>query len=139
MARIIIVDDDEIIAEIASEALAEAGHMVSAVYDGATAIEVIRGCEPDLVILDYSLPGKTGLHLLRELRLLPHVDDMPVMMLTARGGRLMKLKAEDFGADDYLVKPFAAEDLVARVDALLVGSTIARRVSRASHADEVSL
>lgn len=132
MARIIIVDDDEIIAEIASDALSEAGHMVSAVYDGTDAMEAITGGDPDLVILDYNLPGKTGMQLLRELRMLPHANEIPVMMLTARGGRLLKIRAEETGADDYIVKPFDPTDLVARVDALLLGSTIARQVSMAS-------
>jgi DNA-binding response OmpR family regulator len=132
MARIIIVDDDEIIAEIASEALSDAGHMVSTVFDGADAMEAIAGSDPDLIILDYNLPGKTGMQLLREVRMLPHANETPVMMLTARGGRLLKIRAEETGADDYIVKPFDPADLVARVDALLLGSTIARKVSMAS-------
>ncbi|HEX8413667.1 MAG TPA: response regulator transcription factor [Sphingomicrobium sp.] len=132
MARIIIVDDDEIIAEIASEALSEAGHMVSAIYDGANAMEAIAGSDPDLIILDYNLPGKTGMQLLREVRMLPHANETPVMMLTARGGRLLKIRAEETGADDYIVKPFDPIDLVARVDALLLGSLIVRQVSMAS-------
>ena len=139
MARIIIVDDDEIIAEIASDALTDAGHMVSAVHDGYDAMDAITGGDPDLVILDYNLPGKTGMQLLRELRMLPHANDIPVMMLTARGGRLLKIRAEETGADDYIVKPFDPNDLVARVDALLLGSTIARHVSMASQASSDTL
>lgn len=132
MARIIIVDDDEIVTEIASDALEAAGHMTSAVHDGASAIAAIGGSDPDLVILDYMLPGTTGMEILRQLRLLPHAADMPVMMLTAKGGRLLKVRAEQTGADDYMVKPFEPDDLVRRVEALLVGRDISRSTMQAA-------
>ncbi len=130
MARIIIVDDDEVVTEIACDALDASGHMTSAIHEGGGALAAIAGGDPDLVILDYKLPGITGMEILRQLRLLPHAADMPVMMLTSKGGRLLKLRAEQTGADDYLVKPFDPDDLVRRVKALLVGRDISRAVMR---------
>ena len=130
MARIIIVDDDELVTEIAIEALDAAGHMTSAIHDGSDALAAIAGADPDIVILDYTLPGITGMEILRQLRLLPHAANMPVMMLTSKGGRLLKSRAEQTGADDYLVKPFEPDELVHRVEALLVGRDISRAVMR---------
>jgi DNA-binding response OmpR family regulator len=130
MARIIIVDDDELIAEIVTDALRDAGHMVSSVHHGGEAVAAIVESEPDLVILDYTLPGKTGMQILREIRAMPGSVDMPVMMLTARGGRLHIGRADAAGADDYIVKPFDPSDLGARVESLLKGALISRAVSR---------
>ena len=132
MARIIIVDDDELVTEIASEALDAVGHLTSAIHDGGDAIPAIVGGEPDIVILDYTLPGITGMEILRQLRASPHALHMPVMMLTSKGGRLLKSRAEQTGADDYLVKPFEPDELVRRVEALLVGRDISRAVMRSS-------
>lgn len=134
MARILIVDDDDIIAEIASDALTQAGHVVSVVDNGTDAVEAALTSRPDLLILDYTLPGKTGREILRELRAIPNVNDMPVMMLTSRHGRVHSGIAEIEGADDYMTKPFNTKDLVARVEALLVGVAIARRVTEAASA-----
>lgn len=130
MARIIIVDDDEIVAEIVSEALEGAGHMVSAVHDGDAAMATIAGSEPDLLILDYSLPGRTGMDILRELRSLPQSANLPVMMVTGRSGRLLMIRAEQTGADDYIVKPFEPADLVRRVEALLLGGAVTRAIAQ---------
>ena len=132
LARIIIVDDDEIVTEIAGEALEAVGHMVSAVHDGDAAIAVIESSDPDLLILDYNLPGRTGMDILREVRALPHGADRPVMMITANSGRLLMARAEQTGADDYIVKPFEPSDLVRRVEALLANGSIARAMRRAS-------
>lgn len=119
MARIIIVEDDDLVSEIASMALSAAGHMTSEVADGALAVEAIRTAYPDLVILDYNLPGETGLDILREMRQMAHAEKTPVLMLTASGSRLLKARAEFSGVDDYLVKPFVPEELVRRVEMLL--------------------
>jgi two-component system response regulator MtrA len=132
LARIIIVDDDEIVTEIAGEALEAVGHMVSAVHDGDAAIAVIESSDPDLLILDYNLPGRTGMDILREVRALPHGADRPVMMITANSGRLLMARAEQTGADDYIVKPFEPSDLVRRVEALLANGSMARAMRRAS-------
>ncbi len=119
MARIIIVDDDELITDIVIEVLLAAGHMISAIHDGNEALEAISAGAPDLLILDYTLPGKSGMEILQEVRRLPHASAMPVMMLTACGGRLLKARADREGADDYVVKPFEPDNLLRRVEALL--------------------
>jgi two-component system, OmpR family, phosphate regulon response regulator PhoB len=119
MARIIIVDDDDLITEIACDALDKAGHITSSVEDGALAAQAIEAGEPDLVILDYELPNTTGMAILRQLRALPRTSTIPIMMLTATTGRLLKLRAEDTGVSAYMVKPFHPQDLVEQVEALL--------------------
>ena len=126
MARIVIVDDDEIVAEIASDVLAAAGHMTNAVHDGVEALKAIYDGEPDLVILDYELPGETGMEVLRQIRAMPHGRGMLVMMLTGSRSRLLKARAEHIGANDYVVKPFRPDDLVERVETLLAGRSSPR-------------
>jgi DNA-binding response OmpR family regulator len=119
VARIIIVDDDEIVTDIASEALSAAGHMVSAVHDGAEALGAIRDGDPDLLILDYELPSRTGMEILRQIRNLPRGADMLILMITGHDSRLMKARAEFTGVDDFVGKPFQPNHLVSRVEALL--------------------
>lgn len=130
MARIIIVEDDDLIAEIASEALIAAGHLASTTADGAEVIDDLRRIEPDLIILDYNLPGLTGMEVLRRIREQRHSDAVPVIMLTSNRTKLLKARAEQAGVDDYVVKPFVPEDLVRRVEALLVGRAISLAAQR---------
>ena len=129
MARIIIVDDDELITDIVVEVLLAAGHMISAIHDGNDALEAIRAGTPDLLILDYTLPGKSGMEILQEVRRLPHASSMPVMMLTACGGRLPMARADREGADDYVVKPFEPDNLLRRIEALLRDRRTSQSVS----------
>ena len=131
MARIIIVDDDELFSDIACEVLADAGHMVSAVNDGEGAMAAIAESEPDVLILDYNLPGISGLEILRRTRANPATRNIPVMMLTREDGRLLKARAGHDGADDYLVKPCSPEVLTQRVEALLIGRGIMVRCGAA--------
>lgn len=119
MARILIVDDDEIVAEIASDELTRGGHVVSSVHHGDEAIAAILQGAPDLVILDWVLPGKTGIEILRELRALPSRGDTPVMMLTSRRSRNDIIEAVNQGADDYVTKPFKLAELLPHAEALL--------------------
>ena len=130
MARIIMVEDDEILAEIMVEHLAAAGHMVSAVHHGDDAMRAIGEGDPELLVLDYSLPGRTGLDILRDIRAAPRGDELPVLMMTAKDGRLLPARAHHDGVDDFLVKPVAPELLLGRVEALLKSAALARRVSR---------
>lgn len=132
MARILIIDDDEILAEVIAERLEAAGHMVSAVHDGGEAVRAIENSAPDLVVLDYDLPGATGLSILREVRRRPHAECMPVLMLTAKTGRLVLARALQDGVDDYVTKPVAPVDLLGRVEALLVGAMLVRRMGGSS-------
>ena len=121
MARIIIADDDEIIATIVSDALFAAGHAVGWVKDGASALEVVRRRAPDLLILDCNMPVKSGIMVLRELRQSPQLYSLPVLMLTGRGSGSDEEIARYEGANDYLTKPFDPIELVDRVGELVAG------------------
>ena len=132
MARILLVEDDEILAEILAACLSAAGHAVSAVHDGRDALRAVNESDPDLLILDYQLPGLSGLEILRTVRRGHHADDLPVMMLTANGGKLLPARAHHDGADDYLAKPVSPDHLLRRVEALLKSAALARRVARAA-------
>jgi DNA-binding response OmpR family regulator len=119
MARIIIADDDEIIGEIARDALIAAGHGAGLVPDGAEALAVIKARRPDLVVLDCNMPGLSGVLLVQELRKIPALADLPVLMLTGRQGQRDEEIARFAGADDYMKKPFDPDELVFRVEQLL--------------------
>ncbi|HEY7590702.1 MAG TPA: response regulator transcription factor [Candidatus Limnocylindrales bacterium] len=115
-ARILVVDDDPRIAASVRRALVYDGHEVDVAVDGPAALAAARDREPDAVVLDLMLPGMDGIEVCRRLRA---AGDVPILMLTARdsvGDRVMGL---DSGADDYLVKPFAHDELLARIRALL--------------------
>lgn len=132
VARIIIVDDDELFCDIACDTLAAAGHMVSALHDGEQAAAAIVESQPDVLILDYNLPGISGLEILRRVRRDPAARHVPVMMLTREDGRLMKARADHDGADEYLVKPCTPVQLMRHVEALLIGQSILNSVGAAA-------
>lgn len=115
--RILVVDDDERIAASVRRSLTYDGYDVSVVHDGSAAIAAVRAGPPDLVVLDLMLPGIDGLEVCRRLRAAG--DDVAVLMLTARSTVPDRVTGLDAGADDYLVKPFAHEELLARVRSLL--------------------
>ncbi len=119
MARIIIADDDEIIGEIACDALLAHGHAAGVITNGRDALQVIRARKPDLVILDCNMPGMNGLLVLRELRQSPEFCDLPVLVLTARRSDKDEELAYYQGANDYMKKPFDPAELVVRVEDLL--------------------
>ena len=133
MARVLVVDDDERIAASVRRALVYEGHAVEVARDGRDALSMLRDDPPDLMILDLMLPGVDGLEVCRRLRSDASVD-IPVLMLTARDGTADRVRGLDTGADDYLVKPFAYEELLARVRALL-----RRRPTQPSPQDAVVL
>ena len=114
--RILVVDDDARLAASLRRALAYEGHAVELAGDGPAALVAARDRPPDLVVLDGMLPGLDGLDVCRRLR---EGSDVPIMMLTARDAVSDRVHGLDAGADDYLVKPFAYEELLARVRALL--------------------
>ena len=114
---ILVVDDDRRLAASIRRALAYEGYRVSLAEDGAGALRSARESLPDLVILDVMLPGMDGIEVCRRLR--AGSETLPIMMLTARDSVGDRVTGLDGGADDYLVKPFAYEELVARVRALL--------------------
>jgi len=113
---ILVVDDDARLAASLRRALAYEGHAVEVAADGPTALTAARDRPPDLVVLDGMLPGLDGVEVCRRLR---QGSDLPILMLTARDSISDRVNGLDAGADDYLVKPFAYDELLARVRALL--------------------
>jgi two-component system, OmpR family, response regulator MprA len=116
-AHVLVVDDDEPIAAALRRALEYDGFRVTVARDGHAALDAARRHAPDLVVLDLMLPGLGGVEVCERLRAERH--DALVLMLTARDGTADRVRGLDAGADDYLVKPFAYEELLARVRALL--------------------
>jgi two-component system response regulator MprA len=114
--RVLVVEDDEDIAQALQRSLRMEGYEVRAVPDGQAALEHGRSFAPDLVILDLGLPGLDGLEVARSLRA---EDDVPILILTARDALESRVEGLDAGADDYLVKPFERQELLARLRALL--------------------
>jgi DNA-binding response OmpR family regulator len=119
VARIIIAEDDDVVGEIAQDALIEAGHGVGVIADGLTALRVIRAKKPDLVILDCNLPGLSGVLVLREMRNSLKLFDTPVLMLTGRTSPKDEELALYEGANSYMKKPFDPEELKFRVGEML--------------------
>ena len=117
MAAILVVDDDASIRRMLVRALAAEGYSVEAVGDGGAALASIEKSLPDALVLDVAMPGLDGLAVSRRLR--GKGLAVPVLLLTARDSVADRVKGLDAGADDYLVKPFATEELLARVRALL--------------------
>ena len=116
--RILVVEDERKVASFLRQGLEEEGHAVEVAGDGATALDHVLGSEGyDLVVLDVMLPRGDGFQVLKAMR--EHKMRTPVLMLTARDGVADKVAGLDLGADDYLTKPFAFEEFLARVRALL--------------------
>jgi DNA-binding response OmpR family regulator len=113
LARILIVEDEYPINNLISKNLTLTGHECLSAYDGLNAIELIRGVSLDLVILDVMLPGLSGFDLIKL------VGNVPVIFLTAKSGLEDRLKGLSLGADDYIVKPFSMQELLARVSVVL--------------------
>ncbi len=119
MAKILIVEDEPILAETLADNLTDEGHQVSIAGDGQTGLEMARSQLPDLIALDIMLPILDGLSVCRILHKEPKTARIPVMILTARGTEVDKIIGLESGADDYLVKPFGLGEFLARVRALL--------------------
>jgi DNA-binding response OmpR family regulator len=114
--RILVVEDEPMVAEVVERYLHRDGYTVRRVQDGAQALAAVDQFQPDLIVLDVMLPGLDGLEVCRRVRAR---SDTPVIMLTARGEELDKLLGLGLGADDYVTKPFSPPELVARVKAVL--------------------
>src|ERR1700751_5878901 len=114
--RVLVIEDDEDIAQALQRSLRMEGYEVRAAGDGNAALEHGRAFAPDLVILDLGLPGLDGLEVARALRA---EDDVPILILTARDALESRGEGLAPGADDYLVKPFERQELLARMRALL--------------------
>ncbi|MEA2370053.1 MAG: two-component system, OmpR family, response regulator MprA [Solirubrobacteraceae bacterium] len=114
--RILVVEDDQDIADVLQRSLRMEGYEVRTAGDGLAALDEAHGFLPDVVILDLGLPRLDGIEVARELR---RDDDVPILMLTARDALESRVEGLDSGADDYLVKPFERQELLARIRALL--------------------
>jgi two-component system, OmpR family, response regulator MprA len=114
--RVLVVEDDEEIAQVLQRSLRLDGYEVRLAADGEAALNQAAAYHPDLVILDLGLPKLDGMEVARRLRA---ADDVPILMLTARDALESRVEGLDSGADDYLVKPFERQELLARMRALL--------------------
>ncbi len=131
-ARILLVDDERAITELARLYLENEGFRVSAVHDGARALQVFYSEQPNLIVLDLMLPRLDGFEVCRRLRA---TSQVPIIMLTARDEDVDKIVGLELGADDYLTKPFNPRELVARVKAILRRAEPTRPTQRVALAD----
>ncbi len=121
--RILVADDEPHIRRILTTLLESASFEVDPVSDGPAALEHLEGdSEYNLILLDIMMPGATGLEVLDRLRSLGHRQDVPVVILTAKGQDADRDKALSLGADDFVTKPFSPKKLLARIDEILDSS-----------------
>ncbi|HQX81475.1 MAG TPA: response regulator transcription factor [Vicinamibacterales bacterium] len=131
VARILVVEDSQDIADLIAHYLQGAGYTTTVAANGSDRLKLARATTPDAIILDLMLPGMDGLHICQALRGEPATAAIPIIMLTARGEESDRVRGLEFGADDYVTKPFSPKELVARVGALL------RRIQRPVAAGKV--
>jgi two-component system phosphate regulon response regulator PhoB len=117
--RLMIVEDDEALVELLRYNFVAAGYAVETVMHGDEAEARLKEALPDLLILDWMLPGLSGIELCRRLRQKPLTQRLPLIMLTARSEEADRVRGFETGADDYVVKPFSVDELVARAGRLL--------------------
>ncbi|MHC1740187.1 MAG: response regulator transcription factor [Anaerolineaceae bacterium] len=121
--RVLIIEDDEGISKVLRRALVYEGYQVDSALDGESGLNLNRDNHPDLVVLDWMLPGMDGLEVCRRLR---EIGSVPILMLTAKEALEDRIHGLDAGADDYMVKPFELDELLARVRALLRRTQVER-------------
>lgn len=119
MPAVLVVEDESSIAELITVNLRHSGFRPTWAMDSATAEREIKVAVPDLVLLDWMLPGESGLSFAKRLRTDPRTQAVPIIMLTARGDESDRVAGLDAGADDYIAKPFSTKELLARVRAVL--------------------
>lgn len=119
MAHILIADDDELIAELASEVLIDCGHACGWVTNGEEAWKLLQRKRPDVLLLDQDMPGISGVSLLRKIRQSPALYDLPVIMFTAMSGAQDESQAMYAGAQDFVRKPFDPRGLTSRIQRVL--------------------
>jgi two-component system phosphate regulon response regulator PhoB len=119
MSRVLVVEDESAIAELISLNLRHAGYEVTVAIDSTQAVAEVDRVLPDLILLDWMLPGQSGLTLAKRWRGESRTKDVPIIMLTARGDEPDRVAGLDAGADDYLTKPFSTNELMARIRAVL--------------------
>jgi phosphate regulon transcriptional regulator PhoB len=119
MTKILIVDDEQDIADLVSYNLEKEGYATIKAYDGGDVLKTIKTQKPDLVILDLMLPRMNGLDICRAIRANQEVAHLPIIMLTAKADEVDKIIGLEIGADDYMTKPFGVKELIARVRTIL--------------------
>jgi DNA-binding response OmpR family regulator len=115
-ARVAVIDDDRMVREMLELGLTREGYEVRTATDGFGALELVKAFDPEVIVLDIMMPRIDGITLLPRLR---EISQAPILMLTAKGGTDDKVRSLSSGADDYLVKPFVFEELIARLQAKL--------------------
>ncbi len=130
-ARILVADDNADLRQYVTRLMRDRGYVVDAVADGIAALDAVRAMRPDVIVTDVMMPGLDGFGLLRAIREDAELRDLPVIMLSARAGEEVRAEGLDAGADDYLTKPFAARELIARVDATLAMARLRRESAAA--------
>jgi two-component system, OmpR family, phosphate regulon response regulator PhoB len=123
VAYILLAEDEANIHTLVSFRLKRLGHEITWAQDGKQALEAVRGHRPDLILLDVMMPGLDGFQVLQQLKADGATQDIPVIMLTARGHEKDVGIGLAGGADDYIVKPFSFNELLARINALLARPT----------------
>jgi two-component system phosphate regulon response regulator PhoB len=118
-ANILLVEDEPAIQELIAVNLQHAGHHVIRAPDAERALGIVKSALPDLMLIDWMLPGMSGVSLARQLRQEERTKRIPIIMLTARGEEADKIAGLEAGADDYVTKPFSPRELVARIKAVL--------------------
>lgn len=118
-ANILLVEDEPGIQELLKLNLGQAGHQVTAADDAEGALQYLKTTLPDVILLDWMLPGMSGIDLCRRLRADKRYQPVPIIMLTARGEEQDRVAGLDTGADDYITKPFSPRELVSRIRAVL--------------------
>jgi len=118
-STVLIVDDEPAIRQMLGFALAGAGFRFQEAANAEEAVTSIQHASPDLILLDWMLPNVSGIDLARRLKRAPETQEIPIIMLTARGEETDKVKGLEVGADDYVTKPFSTRELVARIKAVL--------------------
>lgn len=129
MAKILVVDDEKLIVKGIRFSLEQEGMEVDCAYDGEEAIELARKTEYDMVLLDVMLPKHDGYEVCQAIR---EFSDMPIIMLTAKGGDMDKILGLEYGADDYISKPFNILEVKARIKAIMRRSGKNRKTARRS-------
>ena len=119
LPRVLVVEDEPSIAELIAVNLRHNGFSPIVVFDGAAAQREVDAVLPDLILLDWMLPGESGATLARQWRKSDRTKTVPIIMLTARSDETDKVQGLDAGADDYITKPFSTQELLARIRALL--------------------
>jgi len=127
MAKIYIIDDDEQMLDLIGVMVRRAGHTPTLIAQPRRGLDVIKSDPPDLVILDVMMPGTSGHDVAKEIRAISQLDDLPILVLTARSQEVDRQAAMDAGADAYLSKPVTSRALADRIDSLLKGREAAQR------------